>query len=89
MRTLLVIAVAATALLFGTRAGQAYEGPWCAQYTIGADAFEENCSMRSFEQCLQEVLAGNRGTCVRNLRYRGTYGDEKPRQKRKRRVEHD
>jgi hypothetical protein len=31
----------------------------------------ENCSVRSFEMCVQEVIAGNRGFCNPNPRWQG------------------
>jgi hypothetical protein len=31
----------------------------------------ENCSMRSFELCVREVIAGNRGFCIPNPRWQG------------------
>jgi hypothetical protein len=29
----------------------------------------ENCSMRTLEMCVQEVIAGNRGFCIPNPRW--------------------
>jgi hypothetical protein len=71
MRSLLILAVAAGALLIGPRPSLAYEGPWCARQTVGADISVDNCSMRTFEQCRNEIIAGNRGFCVPNARYAG------------------
>ena len=31
----------------------------------------ENCSVRTFEMCVQEVIAGNRGFCIPNPRWQG------------------
>jgi hypothetical protein len=74
MRLILVLAVTAAALLLNVRAGQAYEGPWCAQYNVGRDFVYEDCSMPSIEVCRQHVIAGNRGTCTQNPRWPGYYG---------------
>lgn len=61
---------AALAALFVTlgdvRSSQATEGPWCAETSLGRNAYE-NCSMRSFEMCRQEVSIG--GRCFRNPHY--------------------
>ena len=48
------------------RASQAYEGPWCALSEIGGNAMYENCNIPTFELCVQEVIAGNRGFCNPN-----------------------
>jgi hypothetical protein len=67
---LIVMAVAA-AILLDPRAGQAYEMPWCALTDIGGGTMHENCSMRTLEMCVQEVIAGNRGFCNPNPRWQG------------------
>ena len=79
--TLVVVAMAA-AILFDVRPGQAYEGPWCAGTNRGGNAFSYNCSMRTFEMCVQEVIAGNRGFCSPNPYYRPE--PPPPRRKRQR-----
>ena len=70
MRTMLVTTAAAIALLAGLPPSQAYEGPWCAVTNKGRSV-SENCSMRTFEMCRQEVVAGNRGFCNPNPRWLG------------------
>src|SRR5262245_20482236 len=52
-------------------ASQAYEMPWCALTDIGGGTMHENCSMRTLEMCVQEVIAGNRGFCNPNPRWQG------------------
>ncbi len=69
MRLMVIVIAAAT--FFDLRASQAYEGPWCAQYSIGRGSAVENCSMRSFEMCHQEIIGGNRGFCFANPRWQG------------------
>ena len=66
--TLIVTAVAA-AILLGPRASQAYERPWCALTEIAGGAMHENCTLPTFELCVQEVIAGNRGFCIPNPRW--------------------
>jgi hypothetical protein len=75
MRLMLMITVAA-AMCVSARASQAYEGPWCAVTSLGRGSVTENCSMRSFEMCRQEVIAGNRGFCNRNPRVQGIWREE-------------
>ena len=70
MQFLLILAAVAAAMLLDVRASQAYQGPWCAGTSRG-HAFVYNCSMRTFEQCVSEVSAGNRGFCSPNPYYRG------------------
>jgi hypothetical protein len=70
-------------------AAQAYygQGPWCAVQSLGFGTVTEDCSMRSFEQCRMETIAGNRGFCTPNPRWHGAYV-EPPRRYRKHRVRH-
>ena len=71
MRFILVVTAVAAAMLLELPASQAYyEGPWCAVSNIGHDV-TWNCSMRSLEMCVQEVIAGNRGWCNPNPRWGG------------------
>ena len=76
-------------LLHVPAANAVYEGPWCAVEIRGQLAFW-NCRMRTFEECRQEVVAGNRGTCTQNPRWPGWYGqavvEPQPQRVRKRRV---
>src|SRR6516164_498927 len=65
MRFMLVVTAVAAAMLFDVRVSQAYQGPWCAGTSRG-HAFVYNCSVRTLEQCIPEVIAGNRGFCSPN-----------------------
>lgn len=50
-------------------AAAGYEGPWCAQ-SWGGDTQSKNCSMRSFEMCLNEIRGtGGNTLCSPNPRY--------------------
>jgi hypothetical protein len=64
------------------------EGPWCAVQSSGLDSVTENCRMRSFEECRQETIAGNRGFCTPNARWQGNRAVEKPKRPRKRHARH-
>jgi Protein of unknown function (DUF3551) len=80
----LVVAVAAATLLRPDTGHAYYQGPWCTVQPLGAGAIRQDCSMQTFEQCRMETIAGNRGYCVPNPRYRAAV--EEPRRPRKRRV---
>jgi hypothetical protein len=74
MQFLLIVVAVAAAMLCDVRASGAYQGRWCAGTNRGGDTFVYNCSMRTFEMCVQEVIAGNRGFCSPNPYYRGPEG---------------
>src|SRR5215472_12258260 len=69
VKIMLIVTAVAAAMLLDPRASQAYEGPWCALSEIGGNAMYENCSIQTFELCVQEVIAGNRGFCIPNPRW--------------------
>jgi hypothetical protein len=72
MQFILVIVGVAAALLLDVRpSGALYQGPWCAGTNRGSGTFVYNCGMRTLEQCVSEVIAGNRGFCSPNPYYRG------------------
>ena len=82
MRLMLVVVTVAVAMLLDLRVSQATQMPWCAGTSTG-HAFHYNCSLPTYEMCVQEVIAGNRGFCSPNPYYRGPeFGP--PRAKRKR-----
>jgi hypothetical protein len=66
---ILIVTAVAAAMLLDPRASQAYEMPWCALTEIGGGAVYENCTLPTFETCVQEVIAGNRGFCIPNPRW--------------------
>jgi hypothetical protein len=69
VRIVLIATVIAAATSLDPRASQAYERPWCALTEIGGGAMYENCNIPTFEMCVQEVIAGNRGFCIPNPRW--------------------
>ena len=71
MRIILVATAVAAAMSLDLRASQAYEMPWCALTEIGGGAMYENCTLPTFEMCVREVIAGNRGFCIPNPRWQG------------------
>jgi hypothetical protein len=70
MQFMLIVVTVAAAILFDLRPSQAFQGPWCAGTNTGGSTFRYDCSMRTFEMCVQEVIAGNRGFCSPNPYYR-------------------
>jgi hypothetical protein len=78
MRFVVALGALAAIQLAGIGPGQAYQayydGPWCAQ-SWGGDTLITNCSMRSFEMCLNEIRGtGGNTLCSPNPRYRPTDG---------------
>lgn len=60
-------AIIAASLMFGAPAGHAAgDGPWCAVIEIGAGEGFWDFRYRTVEECVPNVLAGNRGTCTPN-----------------------
>ena len=65
MRLMLVVVAVAVAMLLDLRGSQATQMPWCAGTNVGHD-FHYNCTLPTYEMCVQEVIAGNRGFCSPN-----------------------
>ncbi len=82
MRLMLIVVTVAVATLLDLRVSQATQMPWCAGTNKGG-FFSYNCSLPTYEMCVQEVIAGNRGFCGPNPYYRGPEFVP-PRAKRKR-----
>ena len=73
MRKLIVLAqmsaVTIFAVLAATGASRATtDEPWCVIFG-GAQGSIEDCTKRTFEECRQEMIAGNRGSCFLNPHY--------------------
>ena len=64
-------AVMVGVLASGLRGAEAREAPWCAISPMGWGDVIEDCSYWSLEACVPNVIAGNRGFCNPNPRYRG------------------
>jgi hypothetical protein len=92
MRWMLAVAALAAALCFDAPASLAYSGNerWCAVVSVGDGGVIEDCSYRTIEECVPNVLAGNRGFCNLNPRWEGvTSPAAKHRPHHKRRVNRD
>ena len=73
MRWIVAAAVLAAALCFGLKPSQAQVGrePWCAVVSLGTGSVYWDCHYRTLEECVPDVLAGNRGFCNHNPRWEG------------------
>jgi hypothetical protein len=66
--TIAVAAVAAALCLQVSPSQAQYYGdaPWCAVLEVGTGAVSWHCYYRTVEECVPNVLAGNRGSCNLN-----------------------
>jgi hypothetical protein len=66
--TAAVAAVAATMCLQvpSSQAQNYGDAPWCAVLQIGTGSVTWHCYYRTVEECVPNVLAGNRGSCNLN-----------------------
>ena len=79
-------AVAAALTMFDAPAAHASgDAPWCAVINLGMGDVYWDCSYRTVEECVPNVIAGNRGFC--NLNPRGP-GPASPAQPPKRHSKH-
>ena len=70
MRVALLIPVLAIASIGSAAPSLAYyEGPWCAHRQMGGGFVENNCGMRSYEQCRANIFATGGAWCTQNPRY--------------------
>ena len=79
--------LAAASLGFGVcaaHAGTMGNAPWCAVQSLGDGDVEWDCEFRTVEECVPNVIAGNRGFCNINPSWTG-YPAVLPHHYRKRR----
>ncbi len=83
---LLGAAALAVAASFATAPARADDRfPWCAVVSMGPGSVYWDCRFRTVEECVPNVIAGNRGTCSHNPRWDGWYAPvAKPRARHKR-----
>src|SRR5262245_29352223 len=74
MQRMLIATAVGAAMSLNLPTSQAYQRPWCALTDIGGGVMHENCTIPTFEMCVQEVIAGNRGFCIPNRAGRGPAG---------------
>ena len=65
-------------MAFGPKPALAQVGnaPWCAVISLGTGDVYWDCQYATIEQCVPNVLAGNRGFCNHNPRFSGWYAPE-------------
>ena len=69
VRLTAAIAAVAAALCLQVSASQAQyygDAPWCAVLDVGTGSVTWHCYYRTVEECVPNVLAGNRGFCNLN-----------------------
>jgi hypothetical protein len=71
MKTAPKLIIAAATVVAGSvldsPAGNAFgNAPWCAVISIGQDDVYWDCQYRTVEECVPNVIAGNRGFCNLN-----------------------
>jgi Protein of unknown function (DUF3551) len=74
--TAAIAAVAAALCLQVTTSQAQYYGdaPWCAVLEVGTGAVSWHCYYRTVEECVPNVLAGNRGSCNLNPYFTASRG---------------
>jgi hypothetical protein len=72
-----LIATVAASLCLQVSASQAQyygDAPWCAVLQIGTGSVTWHCYYRTVEECVPNVLAGNRGSCNLNPYFTASRG---------------
>jgi Protein of unknown function (DUF3551) len=76
-RLTIAIAAVAAALCLQVSSSQAQyygDAPWCAVLEVGTGAVSWHCYYRTVEECVPNVLAGNRGSCNLNPYFTASRG---------------
>jgi hypothetical protein len=76
-RLIALIATVAASLCLQVSASQAQyygDAPWCAVLQIGTGSVTWHCYYRTVEECVPNVLAGNRGSCNLNPYFTASRG---------------
>jgi hypothetical protein len=71
------VAAVAAALCLQMTSSQAQnygDSPWCAVLQIGTGSVTWHCYYRTVEECVPNVLAGNRGSCNLNPYFTASHG---------------
>ncbi len=64
LKLTIAAAAAAAAMGFNVPASWAFgDAPWCAVINLGTGEAYWDCQYRTVEECVPNVLAGNRGFC--------------------------
>ena len=78
--------VIAAAVTFDQPPARALNAPWCAVISFGRGDAYWDCQYFSLEDCVPQVIAGNRGFCNTNPAYTGVAEQGKRRHKKRVRV---
>jgi len=76
-RLTIAVAAVAAALCLQVSSSQAQyygDAPWCAVLEVGTGAVSWHCYYRTVEECVPNVLAGNRGSCNLNPYFTASRG---------------
>jgi hypothetical protein len=86
-RTLAVAGLLAVAMAIpAAHAGSFGNAPWCAVQNLGTGDVVWDCEFRSVEECVPQVIAGNRGFCNINPGFVPPAAAAPPRHYRKRHI---
>ena len=74
--TAVIVTVAAAMCLQVSSSQAQYYGdaPWCAVLQVGTGSVTWHCYYRTVEECVPNVLAGNRGSCNLNPYFTASRG---------------
>ena len=82
-RLMFTVSVALVGMSFNLQPANAYTAPWCAVISLGTGSVYWDCQYSSLEQCVPNVLAGNRGFCNHNPYFANAYQPAERRRPRK------
>ena len=84
-RIIFVVAIMLSVAALGAAPAQSQVGnaPWCAVMSMDVGAVYWDCQYYRFEDCVPNVLAGNRGFCNPNPRWEPKADVPKTRPKRR------
>jgi len=75
LTTAIAAVAAALCLQVSTSQAQYYgDAPWCAVLEVGTGAVSWHCYYRTVEECVPNVLAGDRGSCNLNPYFTASRG---------------
>lgn len=85
MRKVLIAAALLAAALVEAGPAAAVDFPWCGVYSTGRGSAYWDCRYRTVEECVPNILSGNRGFCVQNpaLDEASKAAAKKPRKKKR------
>jgi hypothetical protein len=82
MHIMLAVVALIAAIFVEPSPAEARVAPWCAVISMGPGSVYWDCRYSSIEECVPNVLSGNRGVCNHNPYYEGSSAPAKARKKR-------